>query len=131
MIVRAASRAEVPKHVAAADYGLFFIKPVFSKKASSPTKMGEFLALELPVIANGDVGDVEKIMTETGAGVIVDRFNEESYRKALDELERLTPDMERWRTAARRWFDLETGVERYNDLYQSVMATAGVRQRDA
>ena len=50
LIIRPATRAEVPKLVAAADYGLFFIMPVFSKKASSPTKMGELLALELPIV---------------------------------------------------------------------------------
>ena len=43
--------------------------PVFSKKASSPTKMGEFLALELPIVTNGGVGDVSRIMYETAAGV--------------------------------------------------------------
>src|SRR6185312_9496876 len=67
LIVRPASRPEVPKLIAAADYGIFFILPVFSKKASSPTKMGEFLSLELPMVTNGDVGDVEQIVAETGA----------------------------------------------------------------
>jgi glycosyltransferase involved in cell wall biosynthesis len=118
LIVRPASRAEVPKLVAAADYGLFFIKPVFSKKASSPTKMGEFLALELPIVTNGKVGDVARIMAEVGAGVVVDKFDDESYHKALDELDKLMPDMDRWRAAARRWFDLENGVDRYNAIYK-------------
>src|SRR3982751_3916061 len=87
LVIRSASRQDVPRLAAAADYALFFIKPVFSKKASSPTKMGEFLALELPMVTNGDVGDVERIMGETGAGVVVDRFDQASYREALDQLE--------------------------------------------
>ena len=120
VVVRAASRAEVPKLVAAADYGLFFIKPAFSKRASSPTKMGEFLALELPVVANGGVGDVERIIHESGAGVLVDTFDDQSYRAALDELDRLKPDMDRWRAAARRWFDLDQGVERYDRIYRDI-----------
>jgi glycosyltransferase involved in cell wall biosynthesis len=124
LIVRPASRAEVPKLLAAADYGLFFIKPVFSKKASSPTKMGEFLSLELPIVTNGNVGDVERIVGETGAGVVVGDFTEDSYGAALDALERLGPDMVRWRAAARRWFDLDTGVERYDAIYASVMGPA-------
>lgn len=124
VIVRPASRTEVPKLLAAADYGLFFIKPVFSKKASSPTKMGEFLALELPMITNGGVGDVERIMGETGAGAVVRGFDQASYVAALDELEQLTPDMSRWRSAARRWFDLEQGVARYDRIYASLMETA-------
>ena len=123
LIIRPATRAEVPKLVAAADYGLFFIMPVFSKKASSPTKMGELLALELPIVANGGVGDVSRIMDETGAGVVVDAFDDETYRKALDQLEALAPDMRRWRDAARRWFDLGIGVASYDRIYKEVVST--------
>ena len=118
LVIRPASRAEVPKLAAAADYALFFIKPVFSKKASSPTKMGEFLALELPMVTNGDVGDVERIIEETGAGVIVEGFDDASYRRALDKLDRLAPDMDRWRAVTRASLDLQTGVERYNSIYE-------------
>jgi glycosyltransferase involved in cell wall biosynthesis len=121
LIVRPAARDGVPKLVAAADYGLFFIKPVFSKKASSPTKMGEFLALELPIVTNGNVGDVARIVEESGAGVVVAGFSKKAYRSALDTLETLKPDMERWRSVARRWFDLGTGVDRYAAIYLSLV----------
>lgn len=124
LVVRSASRADVPKLAAAADYGLFFIQPVFSKKASSPTKMGEFLALELPMVTNGDVGDVARIMAETGAGVIIEAFGDRAYRKALEELEVIQPDMERWRQASRRWFDLQNGIDRYDEIYRSLMKSA-------
>lgn len=120
LIIRPAARAEVPRFIAAANYGLFFIMPVFSKKASSPTKMGEFLALELPVVTNGGVGDVERIIEETGAGVVVSRFDQAAYGKALDELAKLRPDMERWRAASRGWFDLQTGIERYDAVYRKL-----------
>jgi len=119
LIVRPASRDEVPKLTAAADYGLFFIKPVFSKLSSSPTKMGEFLALELPIVTNGGVGDVERIIAETGGGVVVRAFDDGAYRDALSALDRLKPDMERWRAATRRWLDLAAGVDRYDLLYRT------------
>src|SRR5690606_19463415 len=40
--VRSAGHAEVPVAMAGMDAGVFFIKPVFSKQASAPTKLGEF-----------------------------------------------------------------------------------------
>ena len=122
LVIRSASRPEVPKLIAAADYGLFFIMPVFSKKASSPTKMGEFLALELPMVTNGDVGDVNWIMNDTGAGATIEAFNENAYQKALTELDMLEPDMEQWRTAARHWFDLDAGVNKYDSIYRDLAA---------
>jgi glycosyltransferase involved in cell wall biosynthesis len=124
LIIRAAVRAEVPQLVAAADYALFFIKPAFSKKSSSPTKMGEFLALELPIVTNSGVGDVDEIMAETGAGVVIERFDRDNYEAALDRLDRLKPDMNRWRASSRRLLDLESGIEQYDALYRGLIGSA-------
>ncbi len=118
LIIRPATRAEVPELLAAADYGLFFIKPAFSKQASSPVKLGEFLAMELPVLTNAGIGDVDRILEESGAGVTIDRFDPAAYAEGLDRLERLRPDMIRWRHAARTWFDLDEGVRRYDAVYR-------------
>lgn len=118
LIICAATRTEVPQLLAAADYGLFFIKPAFSKQASSPVKLGEFLALELPVLTNVGIGDVDRILEESGAGVAVRRFDDSAYSDALDRLEQLRPDMDRWRAAALRWFDLDEGVRRYDLIYR-------------
>ena len=65
-IIRPATREEVPRLLAAADLGIFLIKPVFSKTASSPTKMGEMLAVGLPIVANAGVGDVEQMVERYG-----------------------------------------------------------------
>jgi glycosyltransferase involved in cell wall biosynthesis len=121
IVIRPATRAEVPRLAAAADFGLFFIKPVFSKSASSPTKMGELLALELPMVTNDNVGDVGQIIDETGAGMVVGGFNAGDYRTALDALDDLKPDMKRWRSAARKWFDLGEGIDRYAAIYLSLV----------
>jgi hypothetical protein len=120
LIVLPASRAQIPQIIAAADYGLFFIKPVFSKKASSPTKMGEFLALELPVVTNTGVGDVEKIIRETGGGVLIGTFDNNAYQKALDKLDGLKWNMERWRSRSRCLLDLNAAIDRYDAIYASL-----------
>ena len=75
--------------MAAADVGLFFIKPVFSKTASSPTKMGEMLAVGLPIVANGGVGDVEQMVDDIGCGVAIREFSPENYSQALAHIEAL------------------------------------------
>jgi glycosyltransferase involved in cell wall biosynthesis len=121
IVVRSASRDQVPMLVAAADLGIAFKQPSFSAKACSPTKLGEMLALELPVIVNGGVGDVATVIEESGAGVVVTGFNEDAYRSALDTLDTLKPDMERWRSVARQWFDLGTGVDRYAAIYLNLV----------
>jgi glycosyltransferase involved in cell wall biosynthesis len=120
LIIRPATRAQVPKYLAAADYGLFFIKPCFSKQASSPTKLGEFLALGLPVVTNKGVGDVDRIIIESGAGVLVEGFEEAAYANAVAAIDTLPREPEQWRIRARQWFDLDVGVEAYAGVYEAV-----------
>lgn len=120
LVIKSASREEVPGLVSAADYGLFFIKSVFSKKASCPTKLGEFLSMEIPVVTNGGVGDVAQIIDETGGGVLVESFDPRGYGEALDRLAALPATGSSWREGARGWFDLAMGVDRYDHIYRSL-----------
>jgi len=41
----------------------------------------------------------------------------------------LKPNMKRWRSAARRWFDLDAGIERYDRIYDAIAnGSVGRRQ---
>ncbi|WP_205480429.1 glycosyltransferase [Sphingomonas arenae] len=120
LVIRSATRNEVRGLLAAADYGLFFIKPAPSKVASSPVKLGELLAMDLPVLTNGGIGDVEAILRESGAGVTIDRFDPATYANALERLEGLRPDPVQAADTTRRWFDLDEGVRRYDAIYRRV-----------
>jgi glycosyltransferase involved in cell wall biosynthesis len=122
--VHSASREEVPQWLAAADLGLFFVRPVFSKKAASPTKLGEMLAVGLPVVTNSGVGDVAAIVEELGAGAVVSSFDPAAYRQAIDELAQLKVDPQHLREKARRWFDVRAGVAKYDGIYRRMTAGA-------
>ena len=130
IVVRPASRQEVPLLMVAADHGIAFKQPGFSALACSPTKLGEMLALEIPVATNAGVGDVEQVIAETGAGVIIRSFDNAAYARALDRLDALSPDMEQWRQTTRQWFDLAAGIDRYDALYRRLTAEpVGSRSR--
>lgn len=118
LMIRGATRAEVPRFVGAGDYAISFIRPTYSKAASCPTKLGECLALGIPVLTNGDVGDVARVVADTGGGVLVERFDEEAYDDALQALEALGQSPAQWAGRARDWFDLEEGVDRYDRIYR-------------
>ena len=122
LIIVAATRDEVPELMAAADLGIFFIRPVFSKIASSPTKMGEMLAAGLPVVANAGVGDVEQMIAETGCGVVVREFTPAAYADALDRLDERDGDASDRRRRALPLFDIRLGIERYDRIYRELLA---------
>ena len=120
LIIRAASREEVPQFMAAADLGIFFIKPVFSKTASSPTKMGEMLATGLPIVTTAGVGDVEAMVDDMNCGVAVHDFTTRHFDEALDRLGELQGGPRKRRDRAFPWFDLDAGVATYDKIYQQM-----------
>ena len=120
--VRWATREEVPQWLAAADLGMFFVRPVFSKKAASPTKLGEMLAVGLPVVTNSGIGDVEPIVKDLRAGSVVASFDAAAYRQAVEDLSKLAIDPHRLREDARSLFDVRGGIAKYDGIYRRMSA---------
>lgn len=117
-----ASRAEVPFIAKLSSISLFFIKPVFSKKASSPVKMGELLALGIPIVANRGVGDVDLIIEDTNCGILVDDFSQESYEKAILEIDAFIqkPSLV-FTQAAEKYYSLKKGIDLYHKVYKEIL----------
>ena len=121
--LRSASHAEVPAQMARMHAGVFFIKPVFSKQASAPTKLGEFLGCGIPCLANRGVGDMAAILEDAGVGVAIDITDDAALAKGVRDLLALASDPhihERCRDAAHRHFSLGEGVARYAEVYRQL-----------
>ncbi|MCU1266155.1 MAG: hypothetical protein JWM21_2473 [Acidobacteria bacterium] len=124
--VIAAEPGEVPSYLSASDVGVAFIKPCFSKLASSPTKYAEYLACGLPLVINAGIGDSDALILTEKAGVLINEFAENEYQAAAAQVEELLKDRRRTRAFTRdiaeRLFDVrKTGVERYARLYEAVL----------
>ncbi len=121
--VRSASHAEMAKEIQRMNAGIFFYRPSFSRLATAPTKMGEFLACGVPCVGNSGVGDVADVLARNSVGVVVHRHDPEAYRNAVSELMALCQSPEtRYRCvdAARRQFSLAEGALRYSEVYASL-----------
>ena len=115
---------QVVEEMSRMDAGIFFIKPVFSKRASAATKLGEFLACGIPCLSNAGVGDMEQILQGEDVGVVLRDFNQSAQADAVQRLLELLGDAhirERCVATARRYFSLDDGVESYNRIYQSLV----------
>ncbi|MGY0611538.1 glycosyltransferase [Luteimonas sp. A501] len=126
--LRSASHAEVPAQMARMHAGIFFIKPVFSKQASAPTKLGEFLGCGIPCLSNSGVGDMAEILEGERVGVAVSEFDESALQNGVIRLLALLDDPEvsdRCVHAAQRHFSLAVGVERYRAVYSSLSMSEG------
>jgi glycosyltransferase involved in cell wall biosynthesis len=116
----------LPQYLNAADAGVSFIKRCYSKQASSPTKNAEYLAAGLPIVANTGIGDVDKLISEKGVGVLIDKMDRDAYAEAMRGLDELGDVGDRCRETARREFDLVTvGGARYLRLYHALLNDGG------
>ena len=129
--VVASTPRDVPSYLSAGDAGMAFIKPCFSKLASSPTKYAEYLGCGLPLIINEGVGDSDVLIAREKVGALVRDFDEAEYVNAVSVIEGLAgyPEQTRLRTreVAERLFDVRRiGAERYGRLYRKVLDNTGM-----
>ena len=122
IILESVEHDKVARSMSSMDAGIFFIQTFYSKIASSPTKLGEFLALGLPCVTNSGVGDMTSIIEEKKTGVILSNFSKESLSKGVDNLLLLKEDDElskRCIESSERYFSLDSGVKQYNKIYKN------------
>lgn len=123
IIVKQAARKEVPYYISLSDASVFFIRPSFSKSASSPTKMGEILAMGVPVITNAGVGDVDQIILDTQCGVLISEFNQSAYDGAIHQLAtNYQSYQQNTIPAAHHYFSLKEGIEKYHQVYSHLLS---------
>ena len=106
--------AEVYKNFS---FGVFFIRNYYSKKASMPTKLAEFMATGTPVITGEGIGDVDQYLSQYKAGIMI---GDDPSSEDMKKIEALLDDPEvrkRCRQMAEVEFDLKTAVEKINKLY--------------
>jgi glycosyltransferase involved in cell wall biosynthesis len=121
-----ATRKELPLYLALSTYSIFFIRNTFSKTASSPTKHAELMGMGIPVICNS-IGDTGNIITTTASGILINEFEDADLAKGITAAVQV-PDWDKAyiRSCAKAIFDLETGAEKYRQLYNKIFDTAVV-----
>jgi hypothetical protein len=116
--------ADVAATIAAADLAVSFVRPVPSKVASSPTKIGEYLAGGLPVVTTADIGDVDSLVRGSRVGIVVDDTAEAGLRRAATDIAAVMNDSAistRCRGVAEAHLSLRgVGIPRYRTLYASI-----------
>jgi glycosyltransferase involved in cell wall biosynthesis len=121
VLIRPGAREEIPYLITLCNYSIFFILPSYSKKASSPTKQAEIMAMGKPVVCNTNVGDTDKIITDYKSGILVKEFTKNAYLKAIDEMKRPFSENEII-SGALDYFSLESGIKKYAAVYEKVLA---------
>lgn len=116
---------KMPEQLAAEQAGLFFLTQGISEHGCSPTKIGEYWAVGLPVVTTPNVSDTDEIVRNERVGVVVREHTDAAYQQAAAELLKLLEDKDlslRCRRAAEAHYALEPACERQFDLYQTILS---------
>jgi len=120
-----AEHTQVPALIARMTVGGAIIKPVYSKIASAPTKLAEYLGCGVPCLGDAAVGDLKAVLEGERTGVALTSFSATSRVAAVERLFKLLDDPElanRCRETAERLFSLDAGVAAYARIYEDLLA---------
>lgn len=122
ILITSSERKDLPSYLSLINVSVFFIKPAFSKQASSPTKQGELMAMGIPVIANTGVGDSKEIIEKYKSGIAVDLSKNNVFQEVANEVNSLSGlDRNLIKQGAKEYFSLEMGVKNYNKVYELIL----------
>jgi glycosyltransferase involved in cell wall biosynthesis len=117
--VFASTYQEVGQFLMAADVGLIFYKINYSVIGRSPTKLGEYWASGIPVLAKKGIGDVEMLLTKYKKSGICSDFDTELESNLTELKSKATPS--ELRSNAKDYFRIEKGVEFYSQMYTGLL----------
>lgn len=123
-IIAALQRAAVPAYLSAADIAFCGIRPIPSRRFSSPIKNGEYWACGLPVIIPKGISDDYLLAEQFGIGWSLPSLKEEDMALLLPRV------LEEWRQngavvyreRARAFVDQDRNVQRFQLLYHELFS---------
>lgn len=127
LTILAAEHRDVPGQVRQMHAAAALIKPCFSKIASAPTKLAEYLGCGVPCLGNAGVGDMERIVEGMRAGVLLREFSDAAMDQAASRLVAIARDPDTaavCRKVAVSVFSLDAGVTAYDHIFRELTNAA-------
>lgn len=118
--IKGVSSSEMPEFLNSCDIGISFIYDSYSKQASFPTKIAEYLSCGLPVVLNTQCSFLRRTIESNNVGYAIDEFNEENYEKAVAKIMNMLTDKEihkKCRNVAEKNLGTNVCIERYIKAY--------------
>jgi glycosyltransferase involved in cell wall biosynthesis len=119
--VVSALHKEVPLYISLFDCSIFYIKPSFSKTASSPTKQGELMAMGIPVICNSGVGDTAYVIEKYRGGLVLDLHSNDTDNISFSSLGEHF-DQNAAMQGASEFYSLKSGIDSYEMVYNACLS---------
>jgi glycosyltransferase involved in cell wall biosynthesis len=122
-VVKVLSQSDMPHEIANSSFGLAICKENVGESLLGvmPTKVAEFLATGRPVVVSKGIGDLDFMLSEFKAGVVL---NTERLDESVAELVNLLQDPStpsRCRDLAEKYFSMDLAVEKYVSILRELI----------
>ena len=123
--IRKTSQQDMPQYLSLAQAGLIFRQKSATAIAACPTKMGEYLACGLPIIAFSEIGDIQYLIESHHIGVTFKEYNKSQYEQTILKFIQLLnhkkdlPD--KCRKFSENFFSLTRGADLYLKAYDQML----------
>jgi len=98
-----------------------FVIPSYARMSMSPTKMAECFATGIPVISSFNIGDVDEIINDLKAGMLVNPLLDSDLLNAINNINSIKENGgKRLRNISRPLFGLEVANKRYMSVYEAI-----------
>lgn len=115
---------DVVKYLLGSNLAINIIYDTYSKKASFPTKLAEYLICGLPIITNTQTNFIKEIVNYNKVGVVLNKFDSVSMNKAVDDLLILLEDKNlqgRCKKIAQEYLGKKVCIDKYMEIYQKIV----------
>lgn len=121
--IRFIPRPQLPSYLSVLDSSIIFSLPGFSRIGSSPTRIAELLAMDIPVVVQADLGDHLALAAQISGGLyICERFDEAEYYRVARRLLEIKPGALHLRERSAPFLSLPVGLERYKTVYERLLS---------
>jgi glycosyltransferase involved in cell wall biosynthesis len=127
--IRKESYIKIPDQIRRMDAAAAIYKPTYSRLATAPTKLAEYLACGVPCLVSAGCGDATRLIEDRRLGAVLHTFTSLDRQEAIDKLIAVAnePDCKsRCRSTAEEIFSLSCGVKKYLSVYEKLLkSTSG------
>jgi len=123
MTIAAAAHADMPAWMDWIDWSILLLPDVAAKRGSMPTKLAEFFASGVRVVAHGCNAEMANWVRRAGSGISLNALAPGDLADAAAAMSaaRGSDDLHRARQITAPHFSLWAGLERYADLLRRVL----------
>lgn len=119
--ISSVSHEKVPLFLNHSVFSLIFYNRILSAVGCCPIKFAESLACGVPIIISAGIGDCDRIVSQERIGIILKGQSPEFYEQAVYEAGHILGNKneirERCRNAAKKYFSLQGGINKYFNIY--------------